>query len=363
MQLQYFTNLEKFDSKSKKDKADLLLALQMMIGLPDLYIPQRFRDNKPASIHFRKMRKQFMRARMERQMAIEGFGKPSDFPASVLPLIEKFHEVPDYDTGYEAIFDIRDYSGSKRNGFEVGNVLSGFSFELAEMNVPVQVYQMSGTKATCYFDLYGGALSWSRLLFDDEDWWTIEDNAKEFVSNAYFTRGSAFYALIEAVADAKGCCDWVAAPSGCTDCDVNAIRDALSMNLAAQTILLAVRNKGYGVNAQNSRFVVLNPIELRGRIRQALNVNLQRFAGSEKVVDWGFTQITSMMLTNRNRFYVILPKVRLKGGYRMDLTLFNDFDVLTYADVQAGWFRFGGCAGDTDQIECIEVTLESGSCP
>lgn len=82
MQLQYFTNLEKFDSKSKKDKADLLLALQMMIGLPDLYIPQRFRDNKPASIHFRKMRKQFMRARMERQMAIEGFGKPSDFPAS-----------------------------------------------------------------------------------------------------------------------------------------------------------------------------------------------------------------------------------------------------------------------------------------
>ena len=363
MKLQYFENLEKFDREKKNHRQELMISLQMMIGLPDLFVPQRFRGSDPKSKYFRAMRKLFMKAREERQLKVEGFGKPGDFPASVLPVIEKFHAVPDYDMGYEQIFDIRDYSGSKRNGFEVGVVQSGFGFELAAMNVPVQVYQMSGTKATCYFDLYGGALSWSKLLFDDEDWWTIEDNAKEFVSNAYFTRGNAFYALIEAVSDAKGCCDWVAAPSGCSDCDVNAIRDALSMNLAAQTILLAVRNKGYGVNAQNSRFIVLNPIELRGRIRMALNVNLQRFAGSEKIVDWGFTQITSMMLTNRNRFYVILPKIRLKGGYRMDLTMFDDFDVLTYAHVQAGWFRFGGCVGDTDQIECIEVTLESGSCP
>ena len=109
--------------------------------------------------------------------------------------------------------------------------------------------------------------------------------------------------------------------------------------------------------------IVLNPLELRGRIRQALNVTLQRFAGSAGMVDHAFTQITSMMLTNRNRFFVILPKIRLKGGYRMDLTFFNDFDILTYADTQAGWLRYGGCVGDTDQIECIDVTMESGSCP
>lgn len=363
MKLQYFENLEKFNRGKKKHREELMTSLQMMVGLPDLFIPERFRGNDPASKHFRAMRKLYRKARFERQAQIAAFGKPSDFPASVLPVIEKFHAVPDYDSGYEQIFDIRDYSGSKRNGFEVGLVTSGLTFEKAEMNVPIQVYQMSGTKATCYFDLYGGALSWSRLLFDDEDWWTIEDNAKAFTAAAFSQRAGIFYALIEAVADAKGCCDWVAAPSNCTDCDYFAWRDALSMNLAAQTILLAVRNKGYGVNAQNARFIVLNPIELRGRIRQALNINVQRFAGSERIVDHSFTQVTSMMLTNRNRFYVILPKIRLKGGYRMNLTFFNDFDILTYADTQAGWLRYGGCVGDTDQIECVEVTLESGSCP
>ena len=363
MKLQYFENLEKFDRESKKSRESLMTSLHMMMGLPDLFVPQRFRGKDSASIHFRKMRALYQRARSERQMGIESFGKPSDFPASVLPVIEKFHAVPDYDTGYEQIFDIRDYSGSKRNGFEVGLVTSGLTFEKAEMNVPIQVYQMSGSKATCYFDLYGGALSWSRLLFDDEDWWTIEDNAKAFVSQAYSQRAGIFYALIEAVGDAKGCCDWVAAPNNCADCDYFAWRDALSMNLAAQTILIAIRNKGYSVNADNARFIVLNPLELRGRIRQALGINVQRFAGSERIVDHSFQQVTSMMLTNRNRFYVILPKIRLKGGYRMDLTMYSDFDILTYADSQAGWLRYGGCVGDTDQIECIEVTLESGSCP
>jgi len=109
-------------------------------------------------------------------------------------------------------------------------------------------------------------------------------------------------------------------------------------------------------------FIVLAPIHLRGRIRQALGVNLQRFSGSEKIVDYSFTQITSLMLTANNRFFVILPKIKLKGGYRMDLTLFSDFDILTYADVQAGWMRYGGCVADTDQIECVDVTLTSGSC-
>lgn len=363
MKLQYFENLEKFNREKKSHREELLTSLQMMVGLPDLYVPQRFRGNDPRSKHFKALKSLYQKARAERQAAIQGFGKPGDFPASVLPVIEKFHAVPDYDNGYEAIFDIRDYSGSKRNGFEVGLVTSGLAFEQAYMNVPIQVYQMSGTKATCNFDLYGGALSWSRLLFDDEDWWTIEDNAKAFTAAAYSQRAGIFYALIEIVAAAKGCCDWVAAPSGCSDCDVNAYRDAASMNLAAQTILLAVRNKGYSVNAQNARFIVLNPLELRGRIRQALNVTLQRFAGSAGMVDHAFTQITSMMLTNRNRFFVILPKIRLKGGYRMDLTFFNDFDILTYADTQAGWLRYGGCVGDTDQIECIDVTMESGSCP
>jgi hypothetical protein len=89
-------------------------------------------------------------------------------------------------------------------------------------------------------------------------------------------------------------------------------------------------------------------------------VNLQAFAGSEKIIDFNFQQVTSSMLTNANRYFVILPKIGFKGGYRMDLTLFSDFDILSYSDVQAGWMRFGGCIADLDQIECIDGTIPSG---
>lgn len=362
MQLQFFRNLEKFNLDNEQDRKNLMESLQFFMALPDLFIPEKYQGDDAIGKLFRKAKVQYLKEKAARMdLEFQAFGKPSDFPASALPLIEKFHAVPDYDRAYEQIFDIRNFAGSKRNGFEVGNVLSGLTFEQVPTGSAIQVYQMSGTKATCYFDLYGGALSWSRILFDDEDWWTIEDNAKEFVSKYYSTRAQAHYTLIEAAGDTKGCCDWVAAPAGCDDCIVNAVRDALSMNLAARTILLANRNKGYGLN-QNPQLVVLTPIQLRGRIRQALGLVQNQFQGAEKWVDFNFIHLTSLMLTHPNRFYVILPKRRLKGGYRMDLSLFNDFDILTYADVQAGWGRFGSCIGDLDQIECVEVTLESGSC-
>ena len=362
MQLQYFRQLEKFNIDNEQDRKHLFESLQFFMALPDLFIPESYQANDEMGKLFRKAKTQYLREKMAmREAELQAFGKPTDFPASVLPVIEKFHAVPDYDRSYEQIFDIRNYAGSKRNGFEVGNVTSGLAFERAQQGVPIQVYEMSGTKATCYFDLYGGALSWSRILFDDEDWWSVEDNAKAFVAAAYSSRAQAFYTLLEAVGDNKGCCDWVAAPAGCNSCDSVAWRDALSMNLAARTVLAANQNKGYGLN-QNPGMIVLSPLRLRGRIRRAMGLNLQQFVGSPSVTDWNFTHITSLMLGNPNRFYVILPKRRLKGGYRMDLSLFSDFDILTYADVQAGWMRYGGCIGDTDQIECVEVDLESGSC-
>jgi len=47
----------------------------------------------------------------------------------------------------------------------------------------------------------------------------------------------------------------------------------------------------------------------------------------------------------------------------MDLTMFSDFDLLSYTEVQAGWMRYGGAVGDTDQIECVDLDPISGSCP
>ena len=220
---------------------------------------------------------------------------------------------------------------------------------------------MAAAKARVYFCYYGGALGWHRRLFEDGDWWTLEDNAIEFRNKAYSSRAATYYALLEAAADLKGCCAQVAAD--CEDCDADARSIAASINFAATDILTKAAARGLSVDPANTQFIVLTPLQLRGRVRYALGQRMQAFADSERLIDYNFKQITSMMLTNTDRILVILPGRTLKIGYRMDLTLFDDFDILSYTDTVAGWMRHGGCIGDIDQINCIEVTAESGSCP
>lgn len=346
-------NWEDFDHRDPEQKRLLAGALQYFCALPHRFIPDRL--SKVA---------EFVKAHAELHKAqVQMFTLPSDFPTyeNAIQVVEKFHLATDFDNGYEQIFDVKDFAGTKASGFDVSDVQSGLTFNQVKPGEKVKVYQASGEKERCYFAYYGGALGWFRGLFEDQEYWTIEDNAIEFRNKPYATRAQVFYNLLEAAADLKGCC--AAVPADCSDCHSDAISIANSLNYAAQTILVACKDKGYGLNPQTTQFVVLTPLQLRGRVRLGLGVTNQQFAGSEKIIDYSFTQVTSMMLTNTNRVMVILPKRKLKAGYRMDLTLFDDFDILSYTDTVAGWMRYGGCIGDLDQIECIEFTPLSGSCP
>ena len=346
-------NWENFDYKDAEQRKQLAGALQYFCALPDKFIPDRFSKVQ-----------EFLKSHKEiREAQIQMFTLASNFPIyeKAIEVIEKFHLTAEYDNGYEQIFDVKDFTGTKASGFDVSDVASGLTFRQMKDGEKAKVYQMGGTKERCYFAYYAGALGWHRRLFEDQEFWTIEDNAIEFRNKPYYTRASVFYSLLEAAADLKTCCS--AVPADCQDCHSDALSIANSINYAAQTILLNTQNKGYGLNPATTQFIVLTPISLRGRVRMALGVRNQAFGDAEKVIDYNFMQITSMMLTDLNRIMVILPKRKLKAGYRKELELFDDFDILSYTDTVAGWMRYGGCIGDLDQIECIEFTPLSGSCP
>jgi hypothetical protein len=339
---------EKFNYKDPEQRLQLAGALQYFMALPHKYVPSRFDKVK-----------EFLAAHKQiQEFTVYGDGYPNE---KAIDVVEKFHLMTEYDTGYEQIFDVRDFAGTKASGFDVAGVTSGLTFREVKVGEKLKVYQMAGDKYRCYFCYYGGALGWHRQLFEDGDWWTIEDNAIEFRNAAYSSRAGVYYALLEAAADAVGCCKVV--PSDCSDCTADARSIAESINFAAMSILLNVANRGYNLNPQTTEFIVLTPLQLRGRVRQALGIVSQAFPGSPAVIDYNFRQITTMMLTVPNRVMVILPKRTLKIGYRMDLTLFDNFDMLSYTDTVAGWMRHGGCIGDLEQIACIEFTPTSGSCP
>lgn len=359
MKNQLMRDWTKFDYENLDHRRKLFRNLQFMFSLPDKFTPSCFdasnprlsgEDKKIAEL-FKEKKEGFEKARLQY------FANLNDFPATAKDVIAKFHEIPLYDNGFEQIFDIRDYTGSRRDGYSISTVQAGLTFRRMLTGEKLEVRQMSGDKEYVFFDYYGGALGWHRTLFENQDYWTIEDNAIEFRNEAYRIRAATFYALIEAAANALVAIPWNAGPDTLAvgTRGYTASRDAATFNIAAQTILLACQAKGYGISPGNANFIILAPIQLRSRLRQALGVTYDNYAASPAQVDYNFTPVVTTMLVNTTRFIVILPKKKLTAGYRMELKQFTDFDILSYTDTVAGWMAFGGAVGDADQIEVCAI--------
>jgi hypothetical protein len=283
--------------------------------------------------------------------ALQHLAIKGDFPAEILQILEKYHAVPFYDLGYEQIFDIKDFTGTTESGFEILDVEDGLTFNKVQPGDKAKVYGMKGSKVSVTFDMYGGGLQWLRTLIDDRKYWTLEDNAIAFRNKAYYSRASNFYALIEAVSSAENV-DWQAVDGAIpnTDPAYIPIRDANTINLACGTILSDLKDKGMGVTPQ-SQFILLSDVTYKSRTERALAYLQQAFSGSQKLVQFSITPQYTLMLQTPSVYYVILPKGKLKGGNRMDLTVFDQFDIMSYADVMVGWMRYGGAIGEVNQVK------------
>jgi hypothetical protein len=280
---------------------------------------------------------------------IQEFGSPQDFPTSVLQVMDKYHLTTQFDEGWKQIFNVRDFSGSKRGGFDISDVQSGLTFQKIPIGGKLEVMKMWGEKAHVYFDYYGAALGWHKSLFDNEEYWTIEDNAIEFRNKAYAKQAAVFYALIEAVA-ATGAVAWQAHPDTVAAGTVGYVagRDLATANAGALQILTNVAGKGYGVTAENADFIILVPEQLRGRAMEALRYANLGIAVTQP--HYRFRVISTTMLADTAHPWLILPKNKLVAGLRMDLAMFESFDMLSYTAAAAGWMSYGGAVGDTDQI-------------
>lgn len=289
----------------------------------------------------------------EVQAAIRHFGSTGDFPTSVLQVLEKYNIEASYDEGWREIFDVRDFTGSARNGFEILDVEHGLSFNKVKIGEKAQIFKMAGAKVTVNFSMYGGGLGWHRTLFDDREYWTLEDNARAFRNTAAKDRAQVYYDLIDAVNASQDLAWQAVTPASLStaDANYNAIRDFNTINTACQTILLAVKDKGYGVTAR-SPFVILAPIQLMPRINRAMGLLNAGISGAGFTgVQYNVRVIYTMMTSSSTKYYVCLPKIKNKAGIRMNLTVYEEFDATSYSDIAVGWERHGGAIGDITQFQ------------
>ena len=127
------------------------------------------------------------------------------------------------------------------------------------------------------------------------------------------------------------------------------------MNLAAQTILLALKDKNRGVTA-NSQMLILAPIQLKLRVLAALKVIQQVWSGGQEEMIYNLSPRFSLMLDSSTEYQVILPGQKNVAGIRQDITLAGDTDIVANAELVVGKGRYGGAIGDTDQIEICATT-------
>jgi len=290
-------------------------------------------------------------AEEEIKARIEEFTAPGDFPTDAIGAIARFHQVEDPDAGWTEVFDVIDFTGTRKNSFDIVDVSSGLTFRAIKPGDKAQVYKVSGEKVTVDFDLYGGALGWSRLWFDDEEHWKIEDAAREFRARWYANKAQAHYDLISAARP-----DSDVAWQGETS-DEKAVRDAETINYACAQVLSDMQGLGLDVNA-NSTFVLVAPVQLMARLRNALRIGVGGNAtGESGEVNFNLRLIVTTRLKDQalsqaetSQYFVALPGRKIKSGNRMDLTVLSEQDVLAYAETVAGWGRYGAAVGETKQL-------------
>ena len=294
----------------------------------------------------------------DRSKAMQAFATSGDFPDSVLEVMAKYQQTTYFDTGYEQVFNMMDFRGVPRNGFQILDVTDGLTFSKVPEGDKAKIYKFSGAKTEVTFDMYGGGLGWHRRLFDDKEYWTLENNAIAFRNKAMSSKAQDFYDLIDAVPATHDLAWQAVTPAGVTTANenYNAIRDINTINEACQEILLHTKSLGYGVTPA-SQFIILAPVQLRGRISQALGMVHQPFSGSVPLLTYGITVVYTLMLSSASKYYVVLPKEKIMGATRMDLTIFSKFDPESYSDIAVAWQRYGGAIGDITQlVRCSTTT-------
>jgi len=286
---------------------------------------------------------------------MQAFATSDDFPDSVLQVLDKYHRSLYFDTGYEQIFKSIDMRNSNRDSFQILDVISGLTFDRVPQGEKAHIYKFSGAKATVTLDMYGAGLGWARQLFMNKEYWTIEDNAFEFRNKAGESKAQDHYDLIEATAPTYDL-PWQLVNGAVSDADKDyiPIRDINTINQACENILTRLQDLGMSVTP-NSEFVILAPIQLKGRIPRALGLVQQPFGGSTNLATYNVRVIYTLMLTETDKYYVILPGNKIQTATRMDLTVFSDFDIEAFTDIAVGWQWYGAAIGETKQIVRCET--------
>lgn len=288
---------------------------------------------------------------------IEMMTVKGDIPDGGLEYADVFHQMDPFDFGWQPCFKLVDLRNSNKDYINIADVSTGLAFSVVPEGHSCEVYKISGEKTTVFVQTVGGGLGWSNIMFDDQDFYSIEGITTEFRNKYYKDQSQTMYDLISA-SRADSDLAWQGASA-----DPRPTRDAETINTAMVNIILACDSVGYNDVSANSSFRLVAPMQLKSRITAALK-NLQENAVSGGVsggaggeVLGNITPTYTTMLKNQAlsaaetaKYFVILPGRKMHYALKQDLSIKTQDEILVNGETWAGWGRYVGAIGDTNQL-------------
>lgn len=256
------------------------------------------------------------------------------------------------DTTWTQLFDVRDFRNTTEEDFEIADVTDGLTFRLYENGERVELYTVSGTIAKFPFDLAGSGFQWEKTWLDDNKFWRLTDGM-----NAASVKYGNFQAeLAYLVVTAAGITD----ESRSTTAGAPVVQlDVETVNAAATNILADMYTED-GYLDQNPRFFLLynNLTANYGSRVQAMLAAQYGVANATQgsiQLQYPTTPLGSPHVPT-GKFFLVYPNRKLKAGIRMDLMMYEKFDITSYTGMNAFWGRFKMARGSAKQVRGIPLS-------
>jgi hypothetical protein len=254
-----------------------------------------------------------------------------------------FHEMPDIDLAFTALFDFVDLRGSNESSFDLIGTSMGITWEQTKPGAIIKPRrEISESKTSVGYLTYQAGLS----LLDDwlryNKFYLVEDAVNEFVAKFYATFAAAHYGLFTALS---------------TAIDVNfATDDATTFNNACAALVRGLAAKGYGVSANLTVDILTSPDRV-GRILAMLEATRGSlsvaYGTQDQPIAFGVRNViaTTSVAANDTGYYVIYPGRKLKRAVWLDPVIESQREAAAGATDWFGKAQFNAAIGDSAQVK------------
>lgn len=261
---------------------------------------------------------------------------PSDPNLAGVPsVINVFANSAEEDFGYERLFDFVDMRKSAAKTFEILDASNGITFEQIKEGEPIKVRGISTAKTSVGYLKYAGGLGFLDDWFRFNQYYLMDDVLRDVRLKYLATMAQVHYALLTALGSGVN--------------QAFATDDVTTINNACAKILTDIKGKGYAAG-ENPVFKIAAGTGLKARIAKALAAAFALPNANNNQIAYRIGEVIATTELADDKYYVILPGVKMKRAVWDDLNAESKRDALRRAEDMTWEGKFNAAIGDAAQV-------------